>query len=213
MISIKSTLISYIAYQFSRLQKIRNSQIISSLKKRGLFSCGINTYGVNNLRIDVYQGSESKITIGKYCSIGPDVRIITGGIHPTERISTFPFRAQWQLDGAFIDGMPFSKGEIQIGNDVWIGTGVTILSGIKIGHGSVLAANALITKDVRPYSIVGGNPARELGRRFSEAIIQSLLDIRWWDFPDLLIQEHLGLFDLPLDRHTIEKLLAIKNKL
>src|SRR5690606_7035373 len=102
-------------------------------------------------------GSESKVKIGKYCSIGPNVQLITGGIHPVNRISTYPFRIKFDIPGKYRDGMPYSKGDIEIGNDVWIGSNVTILSGIMVSDGAVLAAGSMVTKNVPPYAIVGGN--------------------------------------------------------
>ena len=86
-----------------------------------------------------YGGSEAHITIGSFCSIGPEVQIINGGIHPKSWVSLFPFRIKWKLDGAYEDGMPETRGDIVIGSDVWLGTGALILSGVKIGHGAIVA--------------------------------------------------------------------------
>jgi acetyltransferase-like isoleucine patch superfamily enzyme len=123
------------------------------------------------------------VRIGSYCSIAPNVEIITGGIHPINWVSLYSFRIQLNLSGAFKDGMPTTNGDVIIGNDVWICTGVTILSGVTIGDGAVLASKSLISRDVPPYSIVGGNPAKILRYRFDEITINNLLQIKWWNWP------------------------------
>lgn len=170
------------AYQYGKIKK---------LKVKKLLSVGEYTYDIKNLIIDVYKGSEAKIIIGKYCSIGPNVRIITGGNHRTDWISTYPFRAKWDQPGKFQDGIPFTKGDIIIGNDVWISTGVIILSGIKIGNGAVISAGSIVTKDVPDYAHVGGNPAKVIGYRFDEDTVKILLNIKWWEWPSEKIKSGL----------------------
>lgn len=155
---------------------------VDQLTKSGLLKIGRHTYGTP--KIWMYRGSETRIEIGSYCSISPGVEIIGGGIHPVDWVSTFPLRARWHLDGAEQDGMPSTKGDIRIGNDVWIGTGATILSGVTIGDGAIVASRALVTKDVRPYAIVGGIPATEIRRRFNDDEVEQLLKIAWWTWRD-----------------------------
>jgi acetyltransferase-like isoleucine patch superfamily enzyme len=150
--------------------------------RRYTLEIGKHTYGRPVIRS--FAGSNSKITIGKYCSIARNVKIICGSNHHIEWVSTFPFRILFNLPGQYKDGHPFDKGPVVIGNDVWLGDGVTILSGVKIGDGAVLAAGAFVVKDVEPYSVVGGNPARHLKYRFPEEQIRKLLKIRWWDWSD-----------------------------
>lgn len=161
---------------------------LDKLIKEGFVVIGNHTYGVNNLEIDIYKGSVAKVSIGKYFSIGPNVRIITGGIHPTDWISTYPFRARWNLPGKFSDGSPYTKGDIIIGNDVWISTEVIILSGVCIGNGVVVAAGAVVTKDIPDYAIVGGNPAKIIRYRFNEEKINLLLKMKWWDWDEDIIK-------------------------
>lgn len=122
-----------------------------------------------------------KLKIGKFCSFAPNVKIMLGGEHRTDWCSTYPFNA-FMPEFSYIDGHPFSKGDITIGNDVWIGSDVTILSGVTIGDGSVIAANACVTQNVEPYTIVGGIPAKPIKKRFCDEEIERLLRIRWWDW-------------------------------
>jgi len=150
--------------------------------RRYTLEIGKHTYG--KPKIISFAGSNSRITIGKYCSIARNVKIICGGNHHIEWISTFPFRILFSLPGQYEDGHPFDKGPVAVGNDVWIGEGATILSGVSIGDGAVVAAGALVVRDVEPYSVVGGNPARNIKFRFPEQQIQALLQIRWWDWPE-----------------------------
>ncbi len=146
---------------------------------------GKHTYGIENVDFQVYKGSECNIEIGKYCSIGPDVRIITGGIHPPEWVSLYPFRIQFKLKGAFLDGMPRTNGNIVIGNDVWIGTGVTILSGVFIGDGAIVATGSLVTKNLDPYCIYGGVPCKLIKKRFPDDDVKKLQDIAWWNWDEI----------------------------
>lgn len=100
-------------------------------------------------------------------------------------VTTFPFSADSSHDNLFgTKGLqPISKGDIEIGNDVWIGSHVSIMSGVKIGNGSVIAAFSHVVKDVLPYEVVGGNPAKHIKFRFSDEVISQLLGIAWWDWP------------------------------
>ncbi len=122
-----------------------------------------------------------KLKIGKFCSFAPNVKIMLGGEHRTDWCTTYPFNALMP-EFSYIDGHPFSKGDITIGNDVWIGSDVTILSGVTIGDGSVIAANACVTQNVEPYTIVGGIPAKPIKKRFCDEEIKRLLRIRWCDW-------------------------------
>lgn len=125
-------------------------------------------------------GEKTKLKIGKFCSISGNVIIFLGGEHRNDWVSTYPFNALLK-NYEYIKGHPKSKGDVIIGNDVWIGREAVILSGVKIGDGAVIGACSLVTKDVEPYSIVGGNPAKFIRYRFKKEIIDSLLDIKWWN--------------------------------
>ncbi len=126
------------------------------------------------------------LKIGSFCAFAPGVKMIHRGDHRTDWISTFPFMgfpSGWS-NATQLQGHPTGKGPIIIGNDVWIGTGVTILSGVTIGDGAVIGANAVVSKDVPPYAIAVGNPARVVKYRFSSDVIETLLRISWWNWPD-----------------------------
>lgn len=146
-------------------------------RKRNNYEIGDFSYG--NPKVHSW-GEDSKLTIGKFCSIGKNVNIYLGGEHNTKCISTYPFN-NFLNSFKNINQHPFSKGDVNIGNDVWIGESVTISSGVTIGDGAVIGLNSLVTKDVAPYSIVGGNPAKLIRYRFDESTINSLLNIKWWD--------------------------------
>lgn len=140
-----------------------------------------------------YEGDTARVSVGAYCSLGQGATFMVGGAHRVDWVSTYPFRARFQLPGAFRDGHPTSRGDIVVGSDVWIARDALVLSGITIGSGAVIATRSVVTKDVRPYAIVAGNPAREVGRRFSDEQVASLLRIAWWNWPDHLVLQHVDL--------------------
>lgn len=121
--------------------------------------------------------------IGAFCSLSDGITILLGGNHTHHWMTTFPLAFAFpQLLRSTAPGL--SKGDIKIGHDVWVGHGATILSGVTIGHGAVIGTKAVVAKDVAPYAIVVGNPAREVRKRFSDPIITLLLELAWWDLPD-----------------------------
>lgn len=136
-----------------------------------------------------------KLIIGKFCAIASGVKfIMNGGNHLTDSISTFPFEI---FGGEWKDAMkgkqyPY-KGDTVIGNDVWIGFEAVIMPGVKIGDGAIIGAKSVVTKNVEPYSIVAGNPAKEIKKRFSEDKIRSLQELKWWDWSTEKISENLSL--------------------
>ncbi|TIP49654.1 MAG: CatB-related O-acetyltransferase [Mesorhizobium sp.] len=139
---------------------------------------GRKTYGVDVA--NVFQATaEAPVIIGAYCSIAAGVLFIAAGEHPMSLVSTYPFA------GADRD---LTKGPITVGNDVWIGSRAIVLSGVTIGHGAVVGAGSVVTKDVPPYGIVAGNPAKLIRYRFEPETIAALLGIRWWDWPDSQIE-------------------------
>jgi len=162
----------------------------SALRSKRLV-IGRHTYGLPIL--EEYEGSLAKVTIGNFCSIGPEVRIVTGGNHPTNWVSNYPFRIKMLGDRSYQDGMPYSNGDIEIGSAVWIWGHVTILSGVAIEHGAVIAADALVTRDVEPYAIYGGIPARSIRSRFDPSIVNRLLKTQWWTLDDSRIRDLIPL--------------------
>jgi len=136
-------------------------------------------------------GRFAKCKIGRWCSIGPNVKIVVGN-HPLDFFSTHPvFYSSRSFAGLkFDNNINFDeysyistdkKWYCEIGNDVWIGEDVRIMNGVIIGDGAVIAAGALVTKDVEPYSVIGGVPAKVIKKRFSDDIINKMLEIKWWD--------------------------------
>ena len=134
-----------------------------------------------------------KLRIGKFCMIASDVTFIMNGAnHLSEAISTYPFAIFGEDWSHAMEGKEYpTKGDTIIGNDVWIGYGATIMPGVNIGDGAIIATKSVVTKDVEPYSIVGGNPAKEIRKRFSESDIKELLEMRWWDWPIEKITENV----------------------
>lgn len=146
---------------------------------------GKGTYGHESINFIKSPDTKYDLYIGKYCSIGENLTIYIGGDHNTRLITTFPFGKKCKhLNSVNGDNVTTFKGDVVIGNDVWIGMKCTIMSGVKIGDGAVIAANSHVIKDVYPYSIVGGNPANHIKYRFSKEIIDKLLEIKWWNFDD-----------------------------
>lgn len=125
-----------------------------------------------------------KLTIGKFCMIASDVKFIMNGAnHLTDALTTYPFAIFGNGWEDAMNGKSYpNKGDINIGNDVWIGYNATIMAGVTIGDGAIIATNSTVIKDVEPYSIVGGNPAQEIKKRFSKEVITKLLELKWWDW-------------------------------
>lgn len=148
-----------------------------------------------------------KLIIGKFCAIASDVTfIMNGGNHQIDYFSSYPFYifgCGWEK--ASPDTL-LHKGDTIIGNDVWLGYDATILPGVKIGDGAVIGAKSVVTKDVLPYTIVGGNPAQLIRKRFDDEIIQILLELKWWDWKINKITENLE----TLCSNDINKLKKIK---
>lgn len=124
------------------------------------------------------------VTIGNYCSIADRVVFIAGGEHDKDWVSTYPFIERLKLENLVKFKKPRFKGNISIGNDVWIGHGATILSGVSIGDGAVVGAMSVVTKDVPPYAIVVGSPAKVIKYRFTESQIEKLMKIQWWNYSE-----------------------------
>lgn len=146
------------------------------------FSIGAYSYGRPKVR---FPESGRRLTIGSYCSIADKVEILLGGDHRLDWVSTYPFAAMpgsWPGVAAPGD-YHASRGDVTIGSDVWLGSGCLILSGVAIGHGAVVGARAVVARDVPPYAVVAGNPARLVRRRFDPETVAALVETAWWDLP------------------------------
>jgi acetyltransferase-like isoleucine patch superfamily enzyme len=179
-----------------------------------VFLTGRHSYGIEHITIRSW-GEGAHLFIGGFCSIADNLTIFLGGNHRSDWATTFPFGyisnekfPAGQING---HGQPATKGHVIIENDVWVGSGCTIMSGLRIGTGSILAAKSVVVKDVEPYAIVGGNPAKLIKRRFAENIIQQLLEIRWWDRSDEDINRIVPLLQMPLTEEILTEILAKLN--
>ena len=132
----------------------------------------------------------AKLRIGKYCSLAA-AEVFLGGNHHLEYISQYPFASMYEQPGRENDA--WSDGYVVLGNDVWVGAGALLLSGVTVGDGAVIAARAVVTKDVRPYAVIAGNPGREVKRRFDDATVDRLLAMAWWDWPESVLRADYGL--------------------
>jgi chloramphenicol O-acetyltransferase type B len=149
---------------------------------RQRFSIGVGTYADQEPEV-LEWGEGAVLRIGNYCSLAAGIKIFLGGNHRVDWVSTFPFSDSWP-SARGIPGHPATRGDVEIGHDVWIGHGAVILSGVKIGNGAVVGACAVVARDIPPYAIAVGNPVRTIRRRFSDAQIQALERIAWWDWPE-----------------------------
>lgn len=146
-----------------------------------------------------------KLIIGKFCMIASDVKFIMNGAnHLTNSLTAYPFAIfgnGWE--NAMKNKSYPQKGDINIGNDVWIGYNATIMAGVTIGDGAIIATNSTVIKDVEPYSIVGGNPATEIKKRFSKETILKLLELKWWNWDIEKITKNIhNLTDKEIDKLT-----------
>ena len=137
-------------------------------------------------------GEEATLAIGNFCSISSGVTILLDGVRRPDWITSFPFHS-FQKEFKSVPGHPATKSKVIIGNDVWIGINALILSGITIGDGAIIGAQSVVTKDVEPYTIVAGNPAKVIRTRFDNETINELLKIKWWNWSIERIKENMPL--------------------
>lgn len=162
---------------------------------------GKETYGPLDVRY--FGDPQESLRIGSYCSIGPETVFLLGGDHRTDTFSTYPFRTMFHLT----DHEATTKGAVVLEDDVWLGQGVTVLSGVRIGKGACVAAGSLVNKDVPPYAIVGGVPAKVLRYRFSEKIIEKLLPLDMSKLTREQIIAHLDSVYQPLTEENLDEIL------
>lgn len=143
-----------------------------------------------------YPINHDRLIIGKFCSIACGARFLFNSANHTGRsLSTYPFPLffeEWVLDPGDVTASWDNKGDIVIGNDVWIGYEAVLMAGVTVGDGAIIAARAVVTKDVPPYTVVGGVPARPIKKRFSKETIDTLLKRKWWDWPREKIARNIG---------------------
>jgi len=179
---------------------------------------GKYTYGDNNIKVLWETPDISELTIGKFCSIADNVTVFLGGNHRVDWVTTYPFGLKHT--DVFTNKPLTSRNEInfkrnlnvKIGNDVWIAGGVTIMAGVTIGDGSVIARNSHVVENVKPYSVVGGNPASFYYFRFNQDIIKKLLELKWWDLDDNIINQIIPLLCSNNFDNLFETCEKLKNK-
>lgn len=188
-----------------RIQKMSYTQDVLQNKNNLPISFGEFTYGQPQLRADYWPCG---VHVGKFCSIGPNVQFLIDVEHRSDWVTTYPFPVLKDFPEAHgVTGHPYAKGNILVGNDVWIGLDAVIFSGVTIGDGAVIGARAVVTHDVPPYAIVAGNPARVIRNRFSEDTVKRLLVIRWWNWPVEKIKKYIPLL---CSRNIDEFILAVQ---
>jgi virginiamycin A acetyltransferase len=157
-----------------------------------------------------YDFMGDKLIIGKFCAIAEGITFIMNGAnHQMNGFTTYPFGIfgeGWEKVIPAIDQLPY-KGDTVVGNDVWIGQYATIMPGVKIGDGAIIAAHAVVTKSVEPYSIVGGNPAKIIKKRFPDEMIKLLLELQWWNWEEKKIFENLEILTSSSDFESLKQLL------
>ena len=186
--------------KFWRKINKHNGTIINCMINPYLIKVGNFSYGIINV---LSANSINKLKIGHFCSIAGNVTFILNSDHPTNLVSTYPFKAKILNEGP--DAI--SKGDIIIDDDVWIGYGATILSGVHIGQGAIVAAGAVVTKDIPPYAIVGGVPAKVIKFRFESEIIEKLLKIDYSKIDKEFIKNNKELFYEPITIENVDRIL------
>ena len=175
---------------------------------------GPHTYGHPRILWNEAQKAKYSLRIGDYCSIAEGVTIYVGaqGRHPIDFVSSYPLRVIFPPNGGSkkLSRLIDRNLNVTIGSDVWLGREALILAGVTIGHGAVVGARAVVTKDVEPYAIVGGVPARPINMRFPAEIVQALLELAWWELDPEVIAANVDAFLTPDIQSFIEILRTIK---
>lgn len=191
---------------FTRIENSSLGCFVNIQRSNLIYNTTIGRYSYTGRNFNCWHSK-----IGAFCSISWNVSI-GGGEHDYKRLTTsaFLYSDIFDIKGAHRYGYDRFNTECEIGNDVWIGCDVVIRRGVKIGDGAVIGSNSVVTKDIEPYSIVAGNPARHIKYRFSKYIIDELLKIKWWELPIEIIKQNYELFNGIPDAAMIEELKRIK---
>ena len=201
---IKKKLLDYLGqHKWRRLNKHNYTRLIRRYNTNSIVKVGNASYG--DLFIH-WSNNNANVSIGNYCSIAEDVVFLVSSEHPINCLSTYPYKVKC------IKSVPFealSKGNIIIEDDVWIGYGAIILSGVHIGQGAVVAAGAVVTNDVPPYSVVGGVPARVIKYRFNQSVIDFLNTLDYKNLTNELIEDHIDELYIPLDSLNLNDIKAL----
>ena len=156
-----------------------------------------------------YPINHDRLTIGKFCSIACGAKFVFNCVnHTLKSLSTYTFPLffeEWNLPKSEVATAWDNKGDIVIGNDVWIGYDAVIMAGVRIGDGAIIGTRAVVTKDVEPYSIGGGVPAKEIRKRFAPDVVAKLLELKWWNWPSEKIKNNIA----AIQSGNIEELLKI----
>lgn len=193
----------------SQIRKQNNSNVPKTMSSL-LIVADETSYGTDSISVETWN-KDCRVIIGKYCSIGSNLKVILGG-HNSQWISTFPF-AESQSEAILVgdrEGHPLMYGDVNIHNDVWIGSSVTIIGGVHIHDGAIIAAGSHVVSDVPAYSVFGGNPAKFIKFRFDETIVSKLIEIKWWGYSRSTIQTFSHLL---CQSPTMNKLDDLQNAL
>lgn len=203
MFGIKSKILLFINKVKWRCLNKNNSTFVSNIFNLSSVTVGKYTYGALNV---LDNNPVSQLKIGNFCSIAPQVTFILNSEHYTNQLSSFPFKVKCLRS---CSAEAFSYGNIVVDDDVWIGHGSTILSGVHIGQGAIVAAGAVVSKDVPPYSIVGGVPARILKYRFSQEVIDYLLTLDYKSLTKSQVKEKIDLIYTQIDNLSLQEIKSL----
>lgn len=170
---------------------VLQKQLLSLNPKLSMYSIGKFSYG-DPAPIVIAPNPQATLSIGSFCSIAQNVTILLGNEHRPDWVTTYPFNMVLD-EFREIKGHPATRGSVTIGNDVWIGMNAFIRDGVSIADGAVIGAFSVVTKNVEPYTIVAGNPARVIRKRFDQETINKLLRIKWWDWSIERIKKNMPL--------------------
>lgn len=201
----KSAVLSHLKLLWFRNKwRKQNSHNLTTAKNcfnAGCVSVGNGTYG--ELDVRHFGNPDERVIIGNYCSIGPECVFMTGGEHRYDGLSTYPFRVKLGL----CENESVTRGPIVLEDDVWIGFRTTVMSGVRIGKGAVVAAGAVVTKDVPPYAIVGGVPAKIIKYRFPEPLIAEMKEMDFSTLTPRRVEEQIEIFDIALTQENVTDMI------